>query len=626
VGFGEKGDFREYVLWEHEGIRDTGSPQGCEMSSFNLRAAPLINRDPNAASNPIPAGEDVSVPDGVGNYSMGFEAHEEPATSDRQDCANIGTSNDPYAFSSVAHGDPPTPLLKAYVGDPVVIRQVGLDEQVGDIRVTGHRFAEERFSPHGVLTDAGTAGISEKMDYVFNAGQFPGDYLYYSGRSLSLESGAWGIFRVMNTLHSSGANALEALPDRTAPPSGSGFPTLTATGKAPPAAPSDSSAVCPSSAPVRSYNVSIFNGITFDQGMPGESDAENGGSWAMMYALTQDEAAIKAGTKPAVPLVIRANAGDCLKVTMHNDLPADNWTWTWGSGSTRAGFNIGNVLYNPQTSFGGAIGYDPDSSVAPGGQRTYVYYVDKELGTNLILNTANESSWRAGAYGALIAEPAGSVYEDPFTGKPIQSGIFADIIPGSGSPFRENVTIFSDREPLLAHEVMIYYLDSDHSYTDYNEASLTDREPADEGGDGNGNCGASPCPDPFNLWQAKSDSVNGGNDPTTPVFEAYAGDPVRWRIADAAGDNVISFNVAGHEFPLDHGLPGSQVIEARTLAPGETFDAYLVNGAGGATGATGDFEYNMGRDPLIKSGDWGIFRVLPPGSPSPASGQPLKPL
>ena len=332
--------------------------------------------------------------------------------------------------------------------------------------------------------------------------------------------------------------------------------------------------------------MSIFNGITFDKGMPGESDNDapgSTGSWAMMYSLTKDEAAIKAGTKPAVPLVIRANAGDCLQVTLHNDLPTDNWTWTWGSGTTRAGFNIGNVLYNPQTSFGGSIGYDPDSSVAPGGQRTYDYYVDKELGTNLILNMANESSWRQGAYGALIAEPAGSVYTDPFTGQPIQSGIFADIAPGSGSPFREYVTIFSDREPLLGHEVMVYYLDSDHSYTDYNEASLTDREPVDEGGNGNGNCGSSPCPDPFDLWLAKSDSVNGGADPATPLFEAFAGDPVRWRVADAAGDNIISFNVAGHEFPLDHGLTGSQVIEARTLAPGETFDAYLVNGAGGAT-------------------------------------------
>ena len=55
MGFGEKGDFREFVLWQHTGIRSSGSPQGCEMASFNLRAAPLINRDPNAANTPIPA-------------------------------------------------------------------------------------------------------------------------------------------------------------------------------------------------------------------------------------------------------------------------------------------------------------------------------------------------------------------------------------------------------------------------------------------------------------------------------------------------------------------------------------------------------------------------------------------
>jgi FtsP/CotA-like multicopper oxidase with cupredoxin domain len=604
AGFGEQGDFREFVLWQHEGIRSSGSSQGCEMSSFNLRSAPLIDRDPNTHNATPPAG--AEVPDGVGNYNMGAEAGF-PA------CTAIGSSNDPYVFSSVAHGDPETPLLKAYVNDPVVIRQVGLDEQVGDLRITGHRFAEESFNPNGVLTDAGTAGISEKMDYVLDggAGQFPGDYLYYSGRSLELESGAWGIFRVMNTLHTSGVNALEPLPDRTAPPSGPGFPTLTDTGQAPPAAPSDSGSVCPSSAPVRSYNVSTFNGITLDKGQPGQSNAAAGGSWATMYALTSDEAAIKAGTKPAVPLVIRANAGDCLKVTLHNDLPTDNFTWTWGSGSTRAGLNIGNVRYNPQTSYGAAIGYDPDSSVAPGGSRTYVYYVDKELGTNLMLNLANESSWRAGAYGALIAEPAGSVYLDPFTGKPISSGLFADIFPGNGSPFREYTSIFSDREPEMGHNVMPYPTDFPFTYLDYNQQSLAQTE-----GD--------PTTDPP-LWQQKSDSVMGG-DPATPLFEAYAGDPVRWRVANAAGDDFISFQVAGHSFPLDHGLAGSQIIEARALGGGETFDAFLVNGAGGATGATGDYEYNMGREPTIKSGDWGIMRVLPGGSNAPVSQGSLLPL
>jgi hypothetical protein len=332
-----------------------------------------------------------------------------------------------------------------------------------------------------------------------------------------------------------------------------------------------------------------------------------------MYALSSDEKAIQSGKEPALPLVIRANAGDCLEVTLHNDLPADHFTWTWGSGSTRAGFNIGNVIFDPQQSNGGAIGFDPDSTVAPGSSRTYTYYVDKELGTNLILNMGNESSWRAGAYGALIAEPTGSVWEDPFTGKALQSGIFADIFRPNGTAFREYASIFSDREPLLGHSIMQYYLDSDHSYLDYNEESLTQRE-----GD---NLNAIP------LWQAKSDSVAGGADPATPLFEAYAGDPVIWRFADASGDDTVAFQVSGHSFPLDHGIANSQRIEARTLLPGETFDAYLVNGAGGATQATGDYEYNVGRDPIIKSGDWGLFRVLtPPGSTFAPTTTGLRPL
>jgi hypothetical protein len=337
-----------------------------------------------------------------------------------------------------------------------------------------------------------------------------------------------------------------------------------------------------------------------------------------MYSLSSDEAAIKAGTKPVVPLAIRANAGDCLRVTLHNDLPVDNFTWTWGSGTTRAGFNIGNVIYDPLQSYGAAIGFDPDTTVAPGSARLYSYYVDKELGTNLILNTGNESSWRAGAYGALIAEPQGSVYHDPFTGQPLQSGIFADIFPGNGTnPFRENVTLFSEREPLLGHSIMIYYLDSDHSYVDYNEQSLTNEEGT--------NLTA------VNLWQAKSDAVIGTTngsatpqDPATPLFQAYQGDPVVWRFADAAGDDTVAFQLAGHAFPLDHGLTGSQIIDARTVLPGETFDAYLVNGAGGATGATGDYEYNIGRTAMIKSGDWGLFRVLSLFGANPnVSGSPV---
>ena len=52
------------------------------------------------------------------------------------------------------------------------------------------------------------------------------------------------------------------------------------------------------------------------------------------------------------------------------------------------------------------------------------------------------------------------------------------------------------------------------------------------------------------------------------------------------------------------------IIPSRTLFQGETFDAYVVNDAGGATKAAGDYLYDVGRRAGIKSGQWGIFRVL----------------
>jgi FtsP/CotA-like multicopper oxidase with cupredoxin domain len=635
AGFGEQGSFREFVLFQHTGLTGTGSPQQCEMGSYNLRSAPLIDRDPNAANPANGPSPGNSVPDAVGNYSMGYKSSQEhPVTNSSQlqnptdavICSpdgdflspsttpggnkDIGTANDPYVFSSVAHGDPATPLLRAYVGDPVLIRQVGLNERVGDLRITGHRFAEERFNPNGTLTDAGTTGISERFDYVLDGGAggprgLAGDYLYYSGRNNELESGAWGIFRVHDTLHSD----LEVLPGRTAPPSGPGFPSLTFTGQAPPAAPNGpGTKACPNNAPVRSYDVSLFqpstNAQTFDTNQPGQLS----NPVTVMFALSRFEGDIQNGKMPVVPLVIRANAGDCLRVTLHNDMPLDNFKWTWGSGKTRAGFNVGNVIFDPQQSYGAAIGFDPDTTV-PGGQaRLYSYFVDKELGTNLVLNLGNESTLINGAYGAVIAEPVNSTWTDPVTGQTLDglSGISADVHQNSapGVKFREHVLLYSDREPLLGHSIMIYYLDNDHSYLDYQEQSLTGEEGT--------NLNA------FPLWQVMSGAVISasgasfaGSDPQTPVFKAKAGDPVRLRIASAAGFGPISFGVMGHAFPLDHGIAHSMIIDNRTLVQGETFDAYLVNGAGGATHATGDFLYSVNRRAMVKSGDWGIFRVLP---------------
>ena len=58
-------------------------------------------------------------------------------------------------------------------------------------------------------------------------------------------------------------------------------------------------------------------------------------------------------------------------------------------------------------------------------------------------------------------------------------------------------------------------------------------------------------------------------------------------------------------------MAGSSNVDSRTLLADETFDAYFAEGAGGSAGATGDYEYNVGRDPMIRSGMRGVFRVDP---------------
>src|SRR2546423_13320981 len=172
--------------------------------------------------------------------------------------------------------------------------------------------------------------------------------------------------------------------------------------------------------------------------MDGTADA-NG----VVYSLAGDEAAIRAGTLPVNPLAIRANAGDCVSVTLRNDT------------TSRAGFSLGKLPYDPLGSSGAPIGFDPDSSVAPGQSLTYRFWADRELGTNLFMNWANESSIIHGAYGALIVEPAGSTYSSVTDNSALSSGLLADI-RAPGGKFREFVVLMQDRAPQISRSIMDY--------------------------------------------------------------------------------------------------------------------------------------------------------------------------
>src|SRR5262249_12554265 len=103
----------------------------------------------------------------------------------------------------LVHGDPITPLLQAFLGDPVVIRAlVAGTNDVHTLHVDGHWFRAEPFSRSSPPINTIHVGISERYDLVIpGAGgpqRLPGDYLYYNGRSFKLREGSWGLIRVQD--------------------------------------------------------------------------------------------------------------------------------------------------------------------------------------------------------------------------------------------------------------------------------------------------------------------------------------------------------------------------------------------------------------------------------------------
>lgn len=635
VGTGVRSSFREFMVFLSNGRRgraeltadpavvgriDRNAGQECEESSINLRAAPIGERTPPGANTQQRQ-----------EFNGGIVCRNATSRVNDPTAANTVvatvTAVDPYVFSSVKYGDPTTPLFRAYAGDPVVIRTIGVTDRVEALRFQGHRFARERFNRDGELTTTATTGISERFDYVLDGGaggpqRMAGDYLYYSARNFAFESGGWGIFRVHDRLQSD----LRPLPDRTAPATGTGFPILrpatgntqTTPGPNPPAPSSgvvsNSASPCSSTAPVRAYDVSVFN-----QTLPTAPQADANG---IMYSLTSDVAAIRAGTKRPEPLVLRANQGDCLEVTLRNQIAAGTQY-----GGTRAGFDLGKLLYNPQVSAGTAVGLNPDTTVAAGQTTTYRFAADKVLGTSIFQNLGSVASMRHGAYGQVIVEPNGSTWFDSASGAalgPTRTSTQAIIRSSSGN-FREFALSMGSNDQHFSMSINEYQdviagtgVNSPFplfnrpvanapvfSQINYSSAPLTTRL---------GLTTSPPNPDP--AWEFAFSSTRFG-DPATPIFRAFAGDPVVMRLGIGFSDQFHLFSVGGHVFPQEPNMWNggtdrrSQLLASRSFTAGETTEVELVGGAGGTTRATGDYLYGDMRTPFAGAGMWGILRVLP---------------
>src|SRR4029077_20726912 len=80
-------------------------------------------------------------------------------------------------FSSYTYGDPNTPLLRAYPGDPVVIRAIHVGPTIDSFRMDGHNFYIEKRARDAAtgtmysrVPDTIHSGVSERYTLILDGG------------------------------------------------------------------------------------------------------------------------------------------------------------------------------------------------------------------------------------------------------------------------------------------------------------------------------------------------------------------------------------------------------------------------------------------------------------------------
>ncbi len=503
-------------------------------------------------------------------------------------------SNNPATseiFNSTVHGDPSTALLRAYVGDAIVFRLLDVTMNESNVfTVSGHTFWTERYAQEANRKNSIHIGIAERYDLVVPEAGGPrhlaGDYMYFNGRSSKFSEGSWGIIRVLDQE----VPDLKRLPNKAYGREGQ-----------PEALP-----VCPSDAPVKSFNVVALDypSMKFNQNVEEaievdfERKIEVANPDAKIYVL-EEEVSKVAGNYHPMPLTLRVNVGDCVKVNLTNKMK-----------ESRASFSAFGLVFDPKDSQGVNVGNNPgDQTIAPGASRTYTYYADPFLGEtqSLVWDFGNVAmNPRNGLFGAIIVGPKGSQYRDPKTGADIslKNSWKADVILDRSIQGNEDRANYRD--------VALYFQDEDNiigtSFMPYvqNVAGLTGinyrSEPylyrEEEG------CSLGRMFEPCNVDEPR--------DPATPVIEAHAGDPVRVHVFGASSEQNGMFTIEKHEWPIEPFLPGADMISVVEFAGSEGLDAFVPS-AGGVYALPGDYVYGNARLPYSQSGQWGYLRVLQSG-------------
>lgn len=547
-----------------------------EFAMFVHDFALLFDKDNKPLNPPEHPGSDDDP--GV----MGISYRCEPMTE------RLKKKNDPsHIFGSRKYGDPATPILETYPGDPIVIRLLdGAHEEQHAFNINGMSWRKEITDPVSPIVQEQTIGISEAFNVKIDEYYDAGDYLYYFGGIDDLWLGLWGIIRA----HKCRQKHLMPLCNKNKPVPKPSCP--------------------PKDAVVRKFEIAaIQTNIKYNR--YGDHDPEG-----MVFVPLEYAEDVKCGRKNPVPLILRANAGDWIEVTLHNmfDKPVIYHDYPSvpidmpHKPSERVSLSPQFLKFCPQCSSGVNVGYNkPEQTAGRGEYVKYLWHADKEYGACLLNSFGDLRNHRYhGLFGAIIIEPPASIYYHNILKIKKNYEEQSVITSPEAESFREFV--------LFAHNG-IRLLDKKGNVIKTTEQGAEGAHGAPDHED-TGEKGYNYRSERFfnrlkrNPIISKVFSSRVHGDPSTPLLKAYTKERVIIRLLMPADKpRNIGFVIHGHNWRAQPDDPFSTIIPAQgAISVGGVYNIELKNGA---SNVPGDYLYRSGSLRWdVESGMWGILRIM----------------
>lgn len=617
--------FREYAVFFHDELEiknkdglppldpHTGLPSGTTAISY--RSEPMRNRLP-------------------------LDPHADHSITDED-----------ISMSSWSYGDPAPFIPKAYVGDPAKIRLIhGGIKETHVFHLHNHQWRLEPDNANSTIIDSISISPQEcyTLDILYGAGSLNGmigDAIFHCHLYPHFHEGMWTLWRVFDRLQDGSGvypdgtpiEKLQPLKDRPMPPLADadhpGYPNFIngQFGERPLQPPlgildkNGDNIIEPTPLEEENFVPGFASGALYSETCPCDTPERirvfeiaavqaricyNSYGWhdpqGRFFVLKEEIerygtleeylSQIECGKLCPEPLVIRANAGDCIEIRLTNLLPEyiEESAFQLRTLTDIVGYHIHLVKFDTIVSDGAANGWN---NIA--GARQYEilierFYANEELHTvffhdHLFANSHQQH----GMFGALIVEPAGSEFIDPKNGEELRCGTQAVIRLANGEMHREFA--------LFVHD---FALLSDGNANPLNppEHPGSDDDPGVMGINYR-------CEPMIERLKKKEDPAHIFSslyygDPATPILETYPGEPMVIRLLDGAHEEQHAFNIAGLSWKKEINDPLSPTVQEQTLGISEAFNIRIDSDY-----QAGDYLYYFGSIDDVWLGLWGILRA-----------------